>query len=132
MNDTFTQLVQKGFRVTLGATATLVEALQNPQQLVADLQDPQQREANLAKLAAFNQLAEEWETKGTTTEIEARNFVNRIWSQEAAPSTAPATGETALSTQPIVQPDIQQDLQELTAQIAALRAEITRLQAEDQ
>jgi polyhydroxyalkanoate synthesis regulator phasin len=131
MNDTFTQLVQKGFRVTLGATATLVEALQNPQQLVADLQDPQQREANLAKLAAFNQLAEEWETKGTTTEIEARNFVNRLWSQES-PSATPTTAETTLSTQPIVQPNVQQDLQELTAQIAALRAEITRLQAEDQ
>jgi polyhydroxyalkanoate synthesis regulator phasin len=131
MNDTFTQLMQKGFRVTLGATATLVEALQNPQQLVADLQDPQQREANLAKLAAFNQLAEEWETKGTTTEIEARNFVDRLWSQEA-PSATATTTETALSTQPIVQPNVQQDLQELTAQIAALRAEITRLQAEDQ
>ncbi|WP_316432061.1 hypothetical protein [Leptolyngbya sp. NK1-12] len=123
-SDTLTQLIQKGFRVTLGATATLVEALQ----------DPQRREANLDKLTTeLSQLAEEWETKGISTEQEARNFVDTLWRRETNPSagqTAPPSPIPSLPRES-VSPDVQQDLQELTAQIAAIRAEIERLRDQD-
>lgn len=126
MNDTLTQLLQKGFRVTLGATATIVEAIQ----------DPQRREANLSKLTTeLSQLAEEWEAKGVTTEQEARSFVDTILRQGSAstPSssyTPPSSPDSSVSTTsaPV---DVQQDLQELTAQIAAIRAEIERIRAQD-
>jgi polyhydroxyalkanoate synthesis regulator phasin len=127
MNDNLTQLLQKGFRVTLGATATLVEAIQ----------DPQRREANLSKLTTeLSQLAEEWEVKGATTEREARNFVDTMWSQNnpssaTAPTYATSSPSTPASSATVTPPDVQQDLQELTAQIAAIRAEIERLRAQD-
>lgn len=127
MNDTLTQLLQKGFRVTLGATATIVEAIQ----------DPQRREANLSKLTTeLSQLAEEWEAKGVTTEQEARNFVDTVLRQGAAssPSTSytPSPSSPAAAAPSTSAPaDVQQDLQELTAQIAAIRAEIERIRAQD-
>ena len=126
-SDTITQLLQKGFRVTLGATATLVEALQ----------DPQRRAENLSKLTSeLSQLTAEWETKGATAEVEARNFVDTLWRQQSS-STPPAPSypvrtvdspTTPISTAPA---DVQQDLQELTAQIAAIRAEIERLRNQE-
>lgn len=122
-SDTLTQLLQKGLRVTLGATATLVETIQ----------DPQRREANLSKLATeLSQLTEEWESKGVVTEQEARNFVDNLWSQQSNQATpTPPTQTSTTATAPTASSDVQQDLQELTAQIAAIRAEIERLRAED-
>ncbi len=119
-SDTLTQLLQKGFHVTLGATATLVEALQ----------DPERRQASVSKLTTeLSQLTETLETKGATAEVEARNFVSTLWQQQGAPGSSPAA-DTGGSPAPSVnvQPEVQQDLQELTAQIAAIRAEIERLQ----
>jgi polyhydroxyalkanoate synthesis regulator phasin len=126
MNDTLTQLLQKGFRVTLGATATIVEAIQ----------DPQRREANLSKLTTeLSQLAEEWEAKGVTTEQEARNFVDTVLRQgNAAPAdsyTPPPSSPASAAPSTSAPADVQQDLQELTAQIAAIRAEIERIRAQD-
>jgi polyhydroxyalkanoate synthesis regulator phasin len=123
-SDTLTQLIQKGFRVTLGATATLVETLQ----------DPQRREANLSKLTTeLGQLAEELETKGATTEQEARNFVDTLWRERTNQTTSQPTSQppTPSTVSTPVAPDVQQDLQELTAQIAAIRAEIERLRSQD-
>jgi polyhydroxyalkanoate synthesis regulator phasin len=121
-SDTLTQLLQKGFRVTLGATATLVEALQ----------DPERREASVSKLTTeLSQLAEILESKGANAEVEARNFVSTLWQQGASSPTPEAgTGEPS-PTSANVQPEVQQDLQELTAQIAAIRAEIESLQRDE-
>lgn len=118
-SDTLAQLLQKGFRVTLGATTMLVETIQ----------DPQRREANLSKLTTeWGQLAEEWESKGAVTEQEARNFVDTIWQQRTAPSTTAAPASPPSPAAPSASaPDVQQDLQELTSQIAAIRAEIEKL-----
>lgn len=119
-SDTLAQLLQKGFHVTLGATATFVETLQ----------DPQRREANVSKLSSeLSQLAEEWEAKGATTEVEARNFVSNLWQQSpTAPSSPPPAAAAPVVTPP---DEVQQDLQALTDQISAIRAEIERLRAED-
>jgi polyhydroxyalkanoate synthesis regulator phasin len=122
--DTILQIVQKGFRVTLGATASLVETLQ----------DPQRRDENLYRLRVeLSQLAEEWAVKGEMTEQEARNFVDTILSQRAAQTdsdfTTPSTSSSSTAT--AAPPDVQLDLQELTAQIAAIRAELERLREQD-
>jgi polyhydroxyalkanoate synthesis regulator phasin len=111
--DTFVQTLQKGYRVTLGATALAIESLQ----------DSQQREENFAKMRSDpNQLIEELAVKGETTEREARSFVDGVFSQPptgaTTPTSAPASPQTVA---------IQQDLQELTAQLAAIRAELERL-----
>lgn len=119
-SDKFVQLFQQGFRITLGATASFVEALQ----------DPEKRDENLAKLnQEWSVLSAEWAQKGEITEQEARNFVDTLLTKRG---TTPSTGTstTTVST-PSAPPDVQLELQELTAQIVAMRAELERLRNED-
>ncbi|HEY9630632.1 MAG TPA: hypothetical protein V6C84_25325 [Coleofasciculaceae cyanobacterium] len=121
-SDTLIQLAQKSLRVTLGATATLIESLQ----------DPQQREANLAKLKTeLSQLTEEWEVKGESAEREARGFVDSLINQASSRVSPPDANSTVSTLATPVSSAAQQDLQELTEQIAALRAEIEKLRAQD-
>ncbi|MBD1861925.1 MULTISPECIES: hypothetical protein [Trichocoleus] len=127
-SNNLTYLLQKGLRVTLGATASLIEVLQ----------DPQKREQNLTQLRTdLSQLAEEWDAKGAMTEQEARNFVDTILEQrqrqQAQPpydATTQAQTNTATAT-PAAPPDVQLELQELTAQIAAIRTELEKLRSQN-
>lgn len=126
-SDNLVQLLQKGFRVTLGATASLIEILQ----------DPQQRSEKLAALRTeLDQLSEEWAMKGEVTEQEARNFVDTVLSQSGQ-SNSTTTSEpygtttTAVAPQPAAPPDVQLDLQELTAQLAAIREELEKLREQE-
>lgn len=125
-SDNLLQLLHKGFRVTLGATAALVETLQ----------DPQKREQNLSELRSdLSERVQEWAEKGEITEQEARNLVDSILSQRnnAARSSAAETptGPVTTAPSPAVSPDVQLEMQELTAQIAAMRAELERLRESD-
>jgi polyhydroxyalkanoate synthesis regulator phasin len=120
--NNLTQLLQKGLRVTLGATASLIEVLQ----------DPEKREQNLARLRSdLSQLAEEWDTKGAMTEQEARNFVDTLLEQrhrqQAQSSYDPTAQASTATATPTAPPDVQLELQELTAQIAAIRTELEKL-----
>src|SRR5512136_129673 len=124
--DTVTEFLQKGFRVTLGATSTLIESLQ----------DPQKGAQTLSKMQSdFGGLTEEWAEKGALTEREARNFVDTLLTQQGQPApgdTTPTAGTTVTtSASPVTEPEDQKDLRELTAQIAALRAELEKLQKQD-
>ncbi len=121
-SDTLIQLAQKSLRVTLGATATFIETLQ----------DPQQREANLAKLKTeLSQLTENWEVRGESAEREARGFMDSLINQASSRVSQPNASSTVSTLSAPVSPAAQQDLQELTEQIAALRAEIEKLRAQD-
>jgi polyhydroxyalkanoate synthesis regulator phasin len=115
-SDTLIQTLQKGYRVTIGATAAMIESLQ----------DSQRREENFAKLRSDpNQLIEELAVKGETTEREARSFVDGVFSQQSGTSSSYETS-APMPPQTVA---IQQDLQELTAQLAAIRIELERLRA---
>lgn len=121
--DNFTELVQKGFRVTLGATSALIEGIQ----------DSAKRDETLSKMQSdFGQLTEEWAVKGAVTEQEARNFVDTLLKQEgqsAGRETPPASGTSGTtSATPGTDARVQEELLELTAQLAALRAELQKLQ----
>ena len=125
-SDRLTQLLQQGFRVTLGATASLVETLQ----------DPQKRTENLSHLRSeLNYLATEWAAKGEMTEQEARNFVDDFLNQlrnQGASSTPDSYSSTATTTSTETAPiDVQLGLQELIAQIAAIRAELEKSRNSD-
>ncbi len=120
------QVLQTGFRISLGATASLIESLQ----------DSQKREEILSKLtnSEFAQLTQEWAEKGEVTEQEARNFVDSLLSQQSnqTPGETPGTsGTTTETSTPTASPGVQLELQELTAQIAAMRAELERLRNQD-
>jgi polyhydroxyalkanoate synthesis regulator phasin len=113
-SQNLTETIQKGFHITLGATAALVESFQ----------DPEKRQENLTKIQSdIGLLTEEWAAKGSLTEQEARHYVDGIFSQKnASPDTPPTTPPTES------QQDINAQVQELTAQLAALRAELEKLQ----
>jgi hypothetical protein len=124
-SDTVAQFVQKGFRVGLGATTTLVEGLQNPQQLEQDLNrlraNPSQFINQLVDPASVDAL----EAKGTVTEREARSVVDRFWAERTG--TVPPSEMTIVTRATPVSPDVQAEIQDLTAQLAALRAELCLL-----
>lgn len=119
--DNLTNLLQQSFHLTLGATASLVETLQ----------DPQKRTENLSQISSeLSHLANEWAAKGEMTEQEARNFATNFLNQlrNQVPTASEESGTTSTEVAP---PDVQLDLQELTAQIAAMRAELEELRNSD-
>lgn len=119
-SDTVVQLFQRGFRVTLGATASIVEILQ----------DPQKRDANFIKLRQeLNELAQEWATKGEVTEREARSYVDNFIAQRRnASAEIPTTVTTTATEVPLpTSTEVQLELQELTEQLSVIRAEVERL-----
>ncbi|MEG3930634.1 MULTISPECIES: hypothetical protein [unclassified Microcoleus] len=128
--DNLPQMLQTGFHLTLGATSFLIETLQ----------DPLKREENLDKLKSdFGQLADDLLEKGEMTEREARNFVDTIFSQpgdrENADSESVSSKQSDAATdappESVVQPNVKLEIQELTAHMAALRAELENLRAEN-
>ena len=124
--DTLIESVQSGFRVAVGATASFIEMLQDPQK--------QPENFNPWNSEDWNELTKEWEEKGEKTELEARNFVETMWNQQdASDSNSQATDRPTTievdSTTPS-DPEAQSELHELTQQIASLRAELEKLQEE--
>jgi len=124
-SETLVQLLQQSFHVTLGATASFAEVLQ----------DSQKREENWRKLTQeLADLAQEWSEKGKITEQEARNFVDNLMKQRADSSESGAAPESAEVTEEPETPtasDPQAEIEELTAQLATLRSELEKLQQEE-
>lgn len=120
-----TDLLHKGFRVTLGATSSLIEILQ----------DPYKRNENLGKIQSqVSELADEWAEKGKMTEQEARNFVDTILSQRhqnVNTDTTTVTTSSSVSYPSTVpngsDPEPIREIQDLTTQIAELRDELKHL-----
>ena len=120
------QVLQTGFRVSLGATTSLIETLQ----------DPQKRDENLSQLnSKFSQRVTEWAEKGEITEQEARRFIEQMLRQQGNPETPPTTGTpSGTPTTPsttTTSPSAQLEIEELTAQIAAIRTELEKLRNPD-
>ena len=116
-----TQLLQRGFRVTLGATSFFIETVQ----------DSSKRDENLNKLSSdFNQLTDEWAERGEMTEQEARNFVDTKLYQQNSQVNANTTTiySSPASDSSFAQSSIQKDLLELTQEISDLRADLQKFQ----
>jgi polyhydroxyalkanoate synthesis regulator phasin len=116
------QLLQTGLRVSLGATTSLVETLQ----------DPQKREENLSQLRTqLSQQVAEWAEKGEITEQEARSFIETILRQqsnsERSSTTETSSETTTTPPTPPASPGVQLEIETLTAQIAAIRTELEKL-----
>lgn len=124
-SDNLILLLQQGFRISLGATASLVETLQ----------DPQKRSETLSKLGSeLGQLTQEWAEKGQITEQEARSYVDSLLRQQTNQTTSqtPPTAESSPATpNPAPAANAQLEIQELIAQIAAMRAELENLRSQD-
>ncbi|AFY73469.1 hypothetical protein Syn7502_01382 [Synechococcus sp. PCC 7502] len=116
MNSTdIAKLLQRGYYVTLGATANLIEVLQDPRKL--------DQQVN-ALFQDFGQLTDELADKGAVTESEARKLVDSLIAQQI-PNSETTTITTTATT--VVDSNVQSDLQDLTQQLAELRAELEQL-----
>lgn len=119
--DSLTETLQKGFRLTLGATASLLEAIQ----------DPQGSSRKFSEIGTdVNRLAEELEAKGAVTEQEARQFVDGVLVQVptlfSQGGGEPTRTVNTVAT-PVVDPSIQPELEDLTRQLSEIRQQIEAL-----
>ena len=113
------EIVQKGFRVTVGAAATFVETLQ----------DPQKRDVTISEFRAeLQNRTAEWSEKGEMTETEARKFLENIFQKD---SSKPAGDrEVPTSAVEVTEEGLETEIQSLTEQIAALKSELAELRKE--
>jgi polyhydroxyalkanoate synthesis regulator phasin len=117
--DTLFQMVQKGFRVGVGATTSLVEGLQNPQVY----------QQNWDKLNTNpDQLLTDFAQKGEVTERDARTLVDQIIGHRFG--NRPASEMTVTTTAVTIAPDVQAELRDLTQQLVALREELQQLKSQ--
>lgn len=130
--DSLLELVQKGYRVTLGAASTAVEAVQDPQRVSDEF-------SSIGN--DWERLADKLEVRGALTEKEARDFVEGVSSQMPEPfrsATSPFnTGKqdepptvTTVAT-PVVDTELQAEVTSLTAELIAIREEIEALKNKD-
>ncbi len=135
------KLFQRGYYVTLGATSSLLEVIQ----------DPNKREENFRRLGrSFDEITQELAEKGVTTEAEARSYVDKFIAQQvngtgnttnsesAGLTTVTTTAKTvddnasdAISDKPdkSVKASMRDEIQELTQQLANLRSQLEQLRS---
>jgi polyhydroxyalkanoate synthesis regulator phasin len=117
--DTLFQMVQKGFRVGVGATTSVLEGLQNPQVY----------QQNLDKLRTNpDQLISDFAEKGEVTERDARTLVDQLIGNRLG--NRPASEMTVTTTAVTISPDVQAELKELTQQLVSLREELQQLKGQ--
>ncbi|ABW30166.1 hypothetical protein AM1_5204 [Acaryochloris marina MBIC11017] len=122
--DMVTEFLKKGFHVTLGATTSVVESLQ----------DSQKREENISQLnLGFDQLSQIWADKGEITESEARKMIDSMATQYGVNTNPMSSGSSTSSsaTSPSIDPSLQQELKTLTNQLANIRLELTQMGNQD-
>lgn len=120
-SNSFLQVIQQGFRITIGATTSLVETIQ----------DPQKRTEALTHIQAeLEQKIREWSEKGEVTEQEARRIIDNLISQRGWSKKSDVTNSNNQSSSNTNSPEnnVQSDLEELTEQIIALRKDLETLQ----
>jgi len=115
------EFLRKGLHVTLGATTSLVESVQ----------DPLKREENMAQLnLGFDELTHIWEEKGSVTEAEARQFVDTVISSSMNVATPAPYSSSSSSSSSSTQFDagIANEIEDLTTQISEIRNELSKPQ----
>lgn len=115
-NNAAANLLQKGLRITIGATTTLVETLQ----------DPQKRQQTFTELQSqLSQQTQLWAEKGEITETEAKRWVETWLTQQKQQRTHTSSNSSnSTSVTNIRFSDAQREIEELTAQILALKTEL--------
>lgn len=112
------QFVQQGFRVSLGATTSLVETLK----------DDQKRQTTITQLSTqLNQQVQEWAEKGEVTELEARRIMDDFWNQSVNQQSNSTSTNTEANNMGVSNSRSPEEIQDLTAQIINLREELESL-----
>jgi polyhydroxyalkanoate synthesis regulator phasin len=112
-NTDLTKLLSKGYYVTLGTLALLLETAQSPQKRAEVVN---QWQANLGNLL------DELTSKGVATESEARSFVDNMVAEQI--KTVDTTATTVNPPNPQTPEDEIAELAKLTKQLADLRSQL--------
>jgi polyhydroxyalkanoate synthesis regulator phasin len=119
----FFDIVQQGFRVTVGAAASLVETIQ----------DPNKRDITISEFRTeLQNRTTEWSEKGEMTEQEARKFLENILQKNK--SSDPGSQEIVTTATEVKDQDVENEIKVLTQQIVVLKTELEALrqgQSED-
>jgi polyhydroxyalkanoate synthesis regulator phasin len=111
------EIAQQTFRIAIGATATLLETIQ----------DTARRSSAIDELQAeLERKSRQWAEKGETTEREARQKLEQILQKTPWKATNTSSNNN-YSTSSNASPATQSELQSLTEQITALRNELEQL-----
>ncbi len=121
-SNNFFDLVQQGFKTAVGATASLMETLQ----------DPQKREETFSELnTQWQKRTQEWAEKGESTEKEARRMVEDFLQKQGAnqgKSTSISIEDNLdnnnVTNSSSPKPNVAAEIQELTQTIVSLRTEL--------
>lgn len=134
------KLLQRGYYVTLGATSSLIEVIQ----------DPTKREENFRRLGrSFDEITQELAEKGVTTEAEARSYVDSFIAQQVSGKSSNDSESAGLTTVTTtaktvddngadnasdksdqkVKASMRDEIAELTQQLASLRSELEQLRS---
>lgn len=124
-SENLVQTIQTGFRIGVGATASLIESLQ----------DSRLREENLETLKLdWEQIANKMAEKGESTEREARNFVDTLVEKGTSTDLQSPMG-TSPDFDPVVREgdaEVKTELETLTEQIVTLRKELEQLRQQEE
>ncbi|MGB2923761.1 MAG: hypothetical protein WBB82_00495 [Limnothrix sp.] len=116
----FFDIVQKGFHVTVGAAASLVETIQ----------DPLKRDVTISEFRTELQTrTTEWSAKGEMTEQEARKFLEKVFQQDKVNN--PGSQEVTTTVTEVKNADVELEIKALTDQIVLLKAELAALRQSD-
>jgi polyhydroxyalkanoate synthesis regulator phasin len=114
------EIAQQTFRIAIGATATLLETIQNSEKRSTVITDMQ---------TELSQKSQQWAQKGEVTEQEARQTLEKLlqktpWKGNSRNS---ATNDNNYTDTTVVNSVTKSELQSLTEQITALRNELEQL-----
>ncbi len=114
------ELAQQTFRIAIGATATLLETIQNSEKRSTVITDMQ---------TELNQKSQEWAQKGEVTEQEARQTLEKLLQKTPwkGTSKSSASNDNIYTDTPVTSNVIKSELQSLTEQITSIRSELEQL-----
>jgi polyhydroxyalkanoate synthesis regulator phasin len=118
-SNNFTDLIKQGFRTAVGATASVIETLQ----------DEQKRNQFLTEInTQWTEKSQEWAEKGEKTEQEARRVMEQVLQQKAPPGQSQSirnNGVTNQTNQP--SSSYSEDIRGLTQEIISLREDLKNI-----
>lgn len=119
--ETLFDNLHQSFRITVGATASLVETLQDSEKRSQTFSDFQ---------SEFSKKAQEWASKGETTEQEARR-ITQEWLEKLRNNPTEVNNDSVSQTETegtvSSETDVKKQIRELTQQISSLREELEEL-----
>jgi polyhydroxyalkanoate synthesis regulator phasin len=117
-SNNFTNIIQQGFRVAVGATASAVETLQDKEKINQKI-DELNRE--------FQEKSKLWEEKGAITEEEAKRVIEQFFNKQKNSTNYDSENTSDFNVTSDRQPPTTQDIRNLTEEIISLREELNKI-----